>query len=337
MSTPDEVNEDTLAQKFNKIWLTFRNIENIFGPDLQKTINTVLPKLLIVQKMVEELDMFSLNEEFEDLTNSTLPFILVDAIVSLLYSKKFTNTEERPVFIEEAMKNFKSFNMLSIQYDIGLPDTSVPARNSSSNVQDVQNRRTLLIKSNKEEKQLNSEITAFLDRIDKQGVDSMDESFVREMYLKCIKHMSIQLNKDQENLKLESSFLKNPVKVDPNNLPKNLPPKRKPIIITKDSIQKKVFGKGYPSVPTMTVEEFADLEIAKSMPSQEFAIYKREVENMKMRQSRARERKFDHGNKEEIDEMNKDEETEESLMKARRFDEFKDNVRRGEGNRKGMG
>merc|ERR1712113_103129 len=120
--------------------------------------------------------MFSLNEEFEDLTNSTLPFILVDAIISLLYSKKFTKIEERPVFVEEANKNFKSFNMLCIQYDIGNPDTNVPNRSTSGNAQEVGNRRQLLIKSNQEEKQLNSEITAFLDRIDKQGVDSMDES-----------------------------------------------------------------------------------------------------------------------------------------------------------------
>jgi len=283
--------------------------------------------------MVEELDMFSLNEEFEDLTNSTLPFILVDAIISLLYSKKFTDMKERPTFVEEAIKNYKSFNLLCIQYDIGNPDTNVPNRTSSGNAQEVQNRRNMLIQSHKEEKELNSEITAFLSRIDKQGVDSMDESFAREMYLKCIKHMSILLNKEQENLKLESGFLKNPVKVDPNKLPKNTPPARKPMIIAKDRLQKQVFGAGYPSVPTMTVEEFADIEIAKMMPSQEFAIYKREVENMKKRQSRAK----NFNEQKELEDLNQDEETEEKLMKARRMDEFKDNVRRGEGNRKNMG
>merc|ERR1719373_990729 len=122
------------------------------------------------------------------------------------------------------------------------------------------------------------------------------------------------MRREQENLAMEANFLKNPVKIDPQEAAKNkkLPPPRKPIIITKDALQKKVFGKGYPSVPSMTVEEFADLELSKAMPSPEFAVYKRQVEAMKARQNRAREIKFEDVQEEE----DPDEETEESLAKA---------------------
>jgi immunoglobulin-binding protein 1 len=43
--------------------------------------------------------------------------------------------------------------------------------------------------------------------------------------------------------------------------PKLPVPKLKPIIITRDDVQKKVFGAGYPSLPVMTVEEFYDKRV----------------------------------------------------------------------------
>lgn len=39
------------------------------------------------------------------------------------------------------------------------------------------------------------------------------------------------------------------------------PPKLKPIIITRDEVQKKVFGIGYPSLPVLTVQEFYDQRV----------------------------------------------------------------------------
>ena len=35
----------------------------------------------------------------------------------------------------------------------------------------------------------------------------------------------------------------------------------RPFIITKDMIQKTVFGAGYPSIPSMTIEEFYDQKV----------------------------------------------------------------------------
>jgi immunoglobulin-binding protein 1 len=37
--------------------------------------------------------------------------------------------------------------------------------------------------------------------------------------------------------------------------------KLQPIIITRDAVQKKVFGAGYPSLPVLTVQEFYDQKI----------------------------------------------------------------------------
>lgn len=39
------------------------------------------------------------------------------------------------------------------------------------------------------------------------------------------------------------------------------PQKLQPIIITRDEVQKKVYGAGYPSLPILTVQEFYDQRI----------------------------------------------------------------------------
>ena len=35
----------------------------------------------------------------------------------------------------------------------------------------------------------------------------------------------------------------------------------RPFIITRDQVQKKVFGLGYPSVPTYTIDEFYERQV----------------------------------------------------------------------------
>lgn len=42
-------------------------------------------------------------------------------------------------------------------------------------------------------------------------------------------------------------------------------PPLKPVIITRDAVQKAVYGLGYPSIPTMTVEEFYDNRVKEGL------------------------------------------------------------------------
>lgn len=43
--------------------------------------------------------------------------------------------------------------------------------------------------------------------------------------------------------------------------PKIPPPPLRPIIITKDAVQKAVFGYGYPSLPVMSIEDFYEQRV----------------------------------------------------------------------------
>lgn len=86
-----------------------------------------------------------------------------------------------------------------------------------------------------------------------------DEQIKRQYFLTMIKVQIHEVVDELETLKMEKPILEHMATL---NLDKSKPSKRppppplKPIIITKDEIQKAVYGAGYPSLPTMTVDEF---------------------------------------------------------------------------------
>lgn len=53
-----------------------------------------------------------------------------------------------------------------------------------------------------------------------------------------------------------------------DNVNSQPPTQKKPFIITKDALQAKVFGMGYPSLPVYSIEEFYDQKAAEGcMPT----------------------------------------------------------------------
>nr|XP_019938649.1 PREDICTED: immunoglobulin-binding protein 1 [Paralichthys olivaceus] len=104
-------------------------------------------------------------------------------------------------------------------------------------------------------------------------------------------------------------------------------PPMKPFILTKNTLQAQVFGPGYPSLPTMTVDDWYEQHRKHGvLPDQ--AISKRIAVD-------------DDANamegEEEEKEKKAEKDDEESLLKARNWDEWKDTHRRGYGNRHNMG
>merc|ERR1711972_677251 len=105
-------------------------------------------------------------------------------------------------------------------------------------------------------------------------------------------------------------------------------PQRKlqPIIITKDKMQKEVYGLGYPSLPVLSVDEFYEQRVAegwwKPPPATTSALQDRAADpELEMRMKEAEERENDE--KEERG-------CEETRVKAMAWDEWTDEHRRGE-------
>lgn len=107
-------------------------------------------------------------------------------------------------------------------------------------------------------------------------------------------------------------------------------PPLRPVIITKDAFQKAVFGAGYPSLPTMSVDDFYENRVAEGIfpdPTKP-----RDPNSVQARAARGETTELDEQEdiQKEADEENDDE---VYLARARNMDEFKDEVRRGDGNR----
>lgn len=91
--------------------------------------------------------------------------------------------------------------------------------------------------------------------------------------------------------------------------------------------QAQVFGAGYPSLPTMTVDDWYEQHRKHGALPDQGIPRKVAVED----ESDAKERE------EEEKEKKAEQDDEESLLKARNWDDWKDTHRRGYGNRQNMG
>jgi len=90
-------------------------------------------------------------------------------------------------------------------------------------------------------------------------------------------------------------------------------------ILTKTDLQKKVFGLGYPALPVMTVEE----------------MYQQRIKDGTWSKPHSSDAAPTHTEEDEAEakEALQDKDDEETLERQRRMDEFKDDHRRGWGNR----
>lgn len=116
----------------------------------------------------------------------------------------------------------------------------------------------------------------------------------------------------------------------PNHRHGPRPAPLKPVIITKDAFQKAVYGAGYPSLPTYSVDEFYEERVAAGVFPD--PTVQRDPNSVQARAMRGEATELDEEQdiQREEDEQNDDE---VYLARARNMDEFKDEVRRGDGNR----
>lgn len=164
-----------------------------------------------------------------------------------------------------------------------------------------------------------------------------DEEIKRDFYLKLIKSCIMDSQDELVSLEQEKEILQHISKMRQDNPNFNKPKKPpvqvplKPIIITKDAYQKAVYGLGYPSLPTMTVKEFYDQRVAEGIfPSEE-----------QLKQSKANSLQgrcdIDEAAEQDKEDAEKEKKVEEDdpdhLERVRRMDDFKDDHRRGYGNR----
>ncbi|ELT88274.1 hypothetical protein CAPTEDRAFT_176820 [Capitella teleta] len=293
-------------------------------------------------QMTNELSLFSVNEDLEEIATADMKYLLLPAFLAFCSSK---NTAiERMETVRKSQDYYRDFVRLCKNYDLtnielkpsseeDAADMRVPPMHGPDEVKAMAAQRQEKIARFRKQKETENQLKEMQKLMEKEFVD---DEIKRKFYLTLIDRWVIRSQEEMESLSSEVQILKHmqqmrasgqslPEKKKPADFKPN--PNYRPIIITKDMLQKKVFGAGYPSLPTYTVEEWFDQQVAQgNMPQPDSnsmlagANAGPETEAAQIEEENAeKEKKIE-------------EDDEETLLKARNMDDWKDDHRRGWGN-----
>lgn len=125
-------------------------------------------------------------------------------------------------------------------------------------------RRNLKLQRYQQEKDLESRLDTLKKNLDNPNID---DEIKREYFVTLLKLYAVRIVDELNLLKTEKTILENMKEMGPMHTSesqkkqKSSAPKLQPIIITRDEVQKKVFGAGYPSLPVLTVQEFYEQRV----------------------------------------------------------------------------
>ncbi|XP_003412786.1 immunoglobulin-binding protein 1 isoform X3 [Loxodonta africana] len=286
-------------------------------------------------EMLSQLDLFSRNEDLEEIASTDLKYLLVPAFQGALAMKQ-VNPSKRLDHLQWAREHFINYLTQCHYYHVAefeLPKTknSSAENNTASSsmaypsLVAMASQRQAKIERYKQKKEMERRLSAL-----KSAVESgqADDERVREYYLLHLRRwIGISLE-EIESIDQELKILRekdSSKEASTSHSSRQDRPPMKPFILTRDMAQAKVFGAGYPSLATMTVNDWYDQRrkygalpdhgIAKTTPA-EF--------------KKAAQQQEDQEQKEEEDD-------EKALHRAREWDDWKDTHPRGYGNRQNMG
>lgn len=288
-----------------------------------------------VTRLVSSVGMFSRNETFEEIATTDLQYLLLPALLGSL-SLKLT-TGDRNTIINVADVYFKDF--LRRCNDYGLSDYDLKERKEDthdepkSQIEELRHSvstRANKIQRFKKQKELKDKLENLKINMANENVD---EEIKRDFFLTMIKLYIYEAIDELNSIEMEKPILEHMAKLGKDDKPKlkRPPPPLKPIIITKDATQKAIFGAGYPSLPTMTVQEFYDKRVKDGIfPDPN----KPQKTGMSLQEASIAGISLNDEEKEnETQEKLIEEDNPEYLEKMRARDDFKDDHRRGWGNR----
>lgn len=305
-------------------------------------------------KLVSAADIFSRNESVEEISTKNIKYLLLPALLGTLVMKlcvddRMEVVKTADVYFRDFLQRCKDYSVSDFEMPEREEEIAAEQENSHSpehytrpsfDLVTMARERNAKIQRFKEQKELEADIKQQKKFMSLPDVSEEDE---RKYYLSLIKLYINQSFDEIQSLRMEKPLLAHMSKVRKEapfatqerreKLKKYERKPLTPIIITRDEVQKKVFGAGYPSLPTMTVAEFYDHKVKvgdfpdPTKPSMRNALQDRAPTGaLQDLTDPSEEEKVDKEQKEETDDP-------ESLQRAREWDEWKDDHRRGWGNR----
>ncbi|XP_006632831.1 immunoglobulin-binding protein 1 [Lepisosteus oculatus] len=343
-----ETESPKLSDLLDYGWKVFDDVDTTNEPTgshpIQVKVKRGIIQLEEATRMAAQLDLFSRNEELEEIATADLKYLLLPALLGALTMKQ-VNLAKRLEQVQKARAYFVDFLKRCKEYDImkfELPNSvESPDGNSNETSEDLGNgpppsfhppdliamatQRQAKIERYKQKKATEMKLSEI-----KAAVESgqAEDEIVRDFYLLNVRKWITIAVEEIESIDQEMEILKrmNVLKkhsAEPPQRQQQRPP-MKPFILTKDVAQARVFGAGYPSLPTMTVSDWYEQHRKQGMlPDQGIPRSAADVDNEE-REKEEKERQIENDD-------------EEALQKARDWDNWKDTHRRGYGNRKNMG
>ncbi|XP_032652871.1 immunoglobulin-binding protein 1 isoform X1 [Chelonoidis abingdonii] len=362
------------------------------APALQDKVRRGLDLLQQAARGVAQLDLFSQNEDLEEIASADLKYLLLPALLGALTMKQ-VNLSKRLEHLQSARAHFLDFLKLCKNYQIGkfhLPPTpespneneptestsgAGPAGRQSSLVAMASSRQAKIerfcsrascsliwevalmsgvrnhvdfdkdkhsshrlgkiflcgftstppfrYKQKKEVENRLASVKSYLES------GQAEEEQIREFYMLQIQRWITTSLEEIESIDQEMVILRGR-----NALKQALAPPQtsqrprtamKPFILTRDAMQAKVLGAGYPSLATMTVNDWYEQRCKQGiMPDKGKPLTTAADLSEEELQKEQQEKKVE-------------EDDEETLQKTRAWEDWKDTHPKGYGNRKNMG
>eukprot|EP00128_Syssomonas_multiformis_P014061 Colp12_sorted_trinity150504_noHs@7007 len=215
--------------------------------------------------LVRGLDVFSKNEHLEDINTVDMRYLLIPAYLADL-QLRIVNRETRLEDIKKAQDFAVHFldRCKELRF-LGREDIEMLESSAGS---DPTAKRLAKLNKFKREKEITTKLKELTLRLEEQrkahkGVEG-DEEIDREYAVELVRSWVIKMHGDMDASKQEYEMLEHMQKIKSGEIPAPRPepkgPVMKPITITREQIERTVFGAGYPSLPTMTLDQYLDLE-----------------------------------------------------------------------------
>ncbi|KAJ1196906.1 hypothetical protein NDU88_000769 [Pleurodeles waltl] len=340
----EESEPPKLAELLQSGWRLLEAVEGSNEPagsgPLQQRVKLGLAKLEQATRMASELELFSRNEELEEIASTDLKYLLLPALLGALTlkqvnpSKRLEHVQKAQVYFLDFLKRCKEYNIAKFELPKMKENSSEPGAEESEttsvltsphpNLVAMATHRQGKIERYTQRKEAESSLASMREMVES---GTADEEKIREYYLLHLRRW-INISLDElESLEQEVEILKGREGMQQLALSsrgaRRARPPMKPFILTRDAAQAKVFGAGYPSLATMTVDEWYDQHQKRGVLPDQGIPRGGEVDSTVEEEEQAK--------KEE------EQDDDEAVLKARAWDDWKDDHRRGYGNRKNMG
>uniref|UniRef100_A0A1I8BP96 TAP42 domain-containing protein n=1 Tax=Meloidogyne hapla TaxID=6305 RepID=A0A1I8BP96_MELHA len=205
-------------------------------------LRNCVERLQLMSKMVENLSLFSTNDQVEELPTTSLRYLLVPAYYAYILQEINVELGKRAIYLNSAEASYREFLQNLVTY--GLINFKIPwvdrDENNSKidlkkdNFEDLSTKRQQKISRLRQMEELENALDKL--RVEERRDD--DEAAKLRVLEQANSCFSKESTSNMSQIGKSAKFT--------------------PFILTRTEQQKKVFGLGYPSIPTVSVDEWFD-------------------------------------------------------------------------------